>query len=187
MTVAGFNTLNTEGIDFSATYTGYTQSSAVSSTNTPDYPGPTGPFTLGQVALGTDGSSWVYVLAGGAIAAGDAVLITNTAALWTANSTTNALAVSKLGDLVGVALVAIASGSYGWIQRAGKCSTINAVASVAANALLRTTTTAGRLTGTSAAGSTVQVTGIVLTTANGGTAGAFVEGILNFPVIGSND
>ena len=87
MTVAGYNTLNTEGIDFTATYTGYNQASAVSSTNTPDYPGPTGPFVLGQVAKGIDGSEFVYVLAGGTIAAGDVLIITNTAALWTANST----------------------------------------------------------------------------------------------------
>ncbi len=187
MTVAGYNTLNTEGIDFSATYTGYAQASAVSSTNTPDYPGPTGPFVLGMVAKGIDGSEWVYVLAGGTINAGDVVIITNTAALWTANAITTILAVGKLGDLVGVALVAIASGSYGWVQRAGKCATLNVIASVAANAQLRTTNTAGRLTGTTATGSSTQLAGVVLTTANGGTAGAFVEGILNFPVISTGD
>lgn len=187
MTVAGFNTQNTEGIDFTATYTGYNQASAVSSTNTPDYPGPTGPFTLGQVAKGTDGSEYVYVLAGGAISAGDAVIITNTAALWTANSVTSTLAASKLGDLIAVALVAIASGSYGWVQRAGKCALINVVASVSANVQLKTTGTAGRLTGTIATGSTVNVNGIVLASAQGGTAGAFQEGILNFPVVAAND
>lgn len=187
MTVAGYNTLNTEGIDFTAIYTGYNQAAAVSSTNVPDYPGATGPFILGTVAKGIDGSEFVYVLAGGTIAAGDAVIITNTSALWTANSVTNTLAASKLGDLVGVAIVAITSGYYGWVQRAGKCALINAVGSSTANALMRTSTTAGRLTTTTATASSTQVSGIVLSTATNTTSGAFVEGILNFPVISTAD
>jgi hypothetical protein len=186
-TIAGFSTLSTEGIDLTATYTGYSQTSAVSSTNVPEYPGPTGPFTLGQVTKGVDGSEWVYCLAGSAISLGDVVIITNTTTLWTGNSVTSTLASSKLGDLVGVApLVAIGSGSYGWIQRSGKCSAVSVIASVTANVQLKTTTTAGRLTSTLATGATVNINGIVLATANGGAAGN-AQGILNFPVVGSND
>lgn len=183
--IAGFSTTSIEGIDLAAVYTGYAQASAQSSTNNPDYPGPTGPFQLGQVTKGTDDSEWVYVLAGGAITLGDAVIITNTGALWTATSITNALALSKLGDLVGVApLVAIGSGSYGWVQRSGKCAGVSVLASMSANAALFTSTTAGRL-GTSVASSTVAITGIVLTTANS-TGATPTQAILNFPVVGVN-
>src|SRR3954468_24639087 len=149
MAIAGFSTVGLDGVDYTATYTGYNQASAQSSTNNPDYPGPNGQFTLGQVSKGADGSEWVYVLAGSAIAIGDVVYIINTTSLWTANSITSTLAASKQGDLVAVApLVAIASGSYGWVQRAGKCAAISAAASTTANVALKTSTTAGRLTTT---------------------------------------
>lgn len=186
-TIAGFSTLSIEGIDLTATYTGYNQASAQSSTNAPEYPGPTGPFTLGQVTKGVDDSEWVYVLAGSAIAIGDVVIITNTAALWTANSITSTLASSLLGDLVAVApLVAIASGSYGWVQRAGKCAAIDVVTSTSANAQLKTTSTAGRLTSVLATGSTVNISGIIITTSKATTTGT-TPGLLNYPVVGAND
>ncbi len=186
-TIAGFSTLSTEGIDLTQTYTGYTQSSAVSSTNTPDYPGPTGQFTLGQVTKGVDGSEWVYIAAGSTIAIGDVVIITNTGVLWAAASITSTLAAAKLGDLVGVSpLVAMTSGTYGWVQRAGKCAAVSVIASVTANVALKTTTTAGRLTSTIATGATVNINGIVLATANGGAAGT-AQGILNFPVVSTGD
>ncbi len=185
--IAGFSTLSTDGIDLTQTYTGYTQTSAVSSTNTPDYPGPTGQFTLGQVTKGVDGSEWVYVLAGAAIAVGDACIIVNTTTLWTATPVTSTLAAAKLGDLVGVSpLVAIASASYGWLQRAGKCAALNCISSVTANVQLKTTTTGGRLTSTLATASTVNITGAVLATANAAATGP-AQAILNFPVIGTGD
>lgn len=184
--IAGFSTTSIEGIDLSATYTGYAQASAQSSTNNPDYPGPTGQFSLGQVTKGTDGSEWVYVLAGGAITLGDVVIITETGALWTANSITNILAQSKLGNWLGVAaLTAIASGSYGWVQRAGKSAGMSVIFSTAANTQLFTTTTAGRLTSASVAGSTVTINGAVLTTAAPTTSGP-IQADLNFPVVGVN-
>jgi len=186
-TIAGFSTLSIEGIDLTATYTGYNQSSAQSSTNNPDYPGPTGPFTLGQVTYGVDQSSWVYVLAGTAIAVGDVVIIDNTTTLWTASSITNTNAASKLGDLVAVApLVAIASGSYGWVQRAGKCAAIDVITNTSANVQLKTTSTAGRLISTITTGTTVNVNGIIITTAKATTTGT-TPGVLNYPVIGAND
>ncbi len=183
MAIAGFQTFSIEGIDLSATYTGYNQASAQSSTNNPDYPSLTGQFSLGQVAKGTDGSEWVYVLAGGAITQGDVVLITNTGSLWTANSVTNTLAASKLGDYLAVAsLSTVASGSYGWVQRSGKCAGISVIASTTANVTMYTTTTAGKLSSASVASTTSIASGIVLATA--GTT-ATVQAILNFPVVGA--
>lgn len=186
-TIAGFSTLSIEGIDLTASYTGYNQASAQSSTNNPDYPGPTGPFTLGQITKGVDESEWVYVLAGTALAIGDVVIIDNTAALWTASAITNTNAASKLGDYVAVCpLVAIASGSYGWVQRAGKCAAIDVVTNTSANVQLKTTSTAGRLISTITTGTTVNISGIIITTAKATTTGT-TPGILNYPVIGAND
>lgn len=182
-TPPGASTLSTEGIDLAATYTGYSQTSAQSSTNTPDYPSPTGPFYLGQVTKGTDGSEWVYVLAGGTITQGDVVIITNTGTLWTANSITNTLAASKLGNFLAVATyTGFTSGYYGWVQRSGKCSGISVIASTSANTQLYTTTTAGRLSSASVASTTSIAAGIVLATAN--TSG-LTQAVLNFPVVGA--
>lgn len=182
-TLPAASVLSTEGIDLAATYTGYSQTSAVSSTNSPDYPGPTGPFALGQVTKGSDGSEWIYVLAGGTITQGDVLIITNTGTLWTANSITNALAASKLGDFLAVAtLTAITSGQYGWVQRSGKCAGISVIASTAANTTLYTTTTAGRLSSASVASTTSIASGIVLSTAN---VSGTTQAILNFPVVGA--
>lgn len=182
-TPPGASTLSVEGIDLAATYTGYAQSSAVSSTNTPDYPSPTGPFYLGQVTKGTDGSEWVYVLAGSAITQGDVVIITNTGALWTADSVTNTLAASKLGSYLAAATyTGISSGYYGWVQRSGKCLGISVIASTTKNTTLYTTTTAGKLSSASVASTTSIASGIVLATA---ATTATVQAILNFPVVGA--
>jgi hypothetical protein len=187
MAIAGFSTFSIEGIDLAATYTGYVQSTAQSSTNNPDYPGPTGQFSLGQVAKGTDGSEWVYVLAGTAIAVGDTCLIVNTTTLWTASSITSTLAAAKQGDLVGVApLVAIASGSYGWVQRSGKCAAISVAAATTANVALKTSTTAGRLTTTLATAVSVQISGIVIAATGPASAGV-QQGVLNWPVVSTAD
>ncbi len=184
--IAGFSTLSTEGIDLTATYTGYNQANAQSSTNNPDYPGPTGPFTLGQVTKGVDESEWVYVLTGSALAIGDVAIITNTGALWTATAITYTLATGKVGAFVAVCpLVAMATGTYGWVQRAGKCAAIDVISSTSANAALKTTATAGHLTSIVATGSTVNISGIIITTAS--TTTGNTAGLLNYPVIGSTD
>lgn len=181
--IAGFSTIGLEGADYTATYTGYAQSSAVSSTNTPEYPGTNGQYSLGQISKGADGSEWVYVLAGSAITQGDVVIITNTGTLWTATSITNALAASKLGGWLGAQpFTAVTSGQYCWVQRAGKCAGISVIASTSANTLLYSTTTAGRLSSASVASTTSIAAGIVLTTAN---VSGLTQAILNFPVVGA--
>ncbi len=188
MAIAGFCTQSTEGADFTTVYTGYNQANAQSSTNDPATPGPNGPFALGQSAKGTDGSDWTYVLASGAIAIGDVVIINNTAALWTASSVTSTSAASKQGDLIAVApLVAFADTNYGWVQRSGKCAAISVIGSSTANLIpMRTTTTAGRITNTLATGATVQISGVTLSSAKSSTAGT-APGVLNWPTVSTAD
>ena len=124
------------------------------------------------------GKQFVYVKASSAIAQYDVVTYDETFTTTVAPvSTSN----DARGDLVGVAPVAIASGSYGWVQIYGPC-TMNVKASCAANVRLNTTATAGSLDDDGTAGA-IQVEGIYLTTARGGTDGS-AAGILNYPVQG---
>jgi|TARA_R100000995_G_scaffold66172_1_gene35009 hypothetical protein len=119
--------------------------------------------TLGAKMVGTDGSEWIYCLAGGAVAQYDCVAVTEA---MSAVPITKALA--DTGEIVGVAPVAIASGSYAWVQTSGVC-TLNVLASCAADAKLYTSATAGSLD--DASSSQTQVHGLKLTSARGGSAG----------------
>lgn len=134
-------------------------------------------FGVGDLVTDQSGNQFVYVKASSAIAQYDVVtydetFITTVAPLSTSND--------ARGDKVGVAPVAIASGSYGWVQISGP-AIANVLASCAANVRLNTTGTAGSLDddGTT---SSMQVQGIYLTaarTASNGSAAA----ILNYPWI----
>lgn len=163
-----FNTANTEGVDFTVTYT--------ISTSTPEYPGP--PFVLGQVVKGSDESEWVFVQAGGIIAIGNVVTISNA---WVANAitTTNA----SFGALVGVApIVAFASSDYGWVQRQGKCNAIGVATAAAPNVQLATTATAGVIDDSTAT-ATKDLSGIIITATNNAGSASTIAGTLNFPVV----
>lgn len=132
----------------------------------------------GQMFRDKSGNEWVYVKASSAIAQYDVVTYdetfnTTVAPLGTAND--------ARGDKVGVPSVAIASGSYGWLQVWGPC-TMNVLASCAANVRLNTTATAGSLDDDGTTGA-MQVEGIYLTTARGGTNGS-AAGVLSYPIIG---
>lgn len=166
-----------EGVNFNTTYTAYDQTAATSSTNSPDNPGP--PFTVGTVAAGTGESYWIFVKASAAIAAGDVCQITTATSAATGITTTNGL----LGDLVGVAQVAIASGSYGWLQRAGSCQNITVIAATAPNVALYTSATAGAIDDATTTGVKL-ISGIIIT-ATSGAATAAVAGTLNWPVVGA--
>lgn len=126
------------------------------------------PAAVGQrFETGYNGKAYVFVKASSAIAAGDVCTIdttsnTTVAPLGTAND--------ARGNRCGVATVAIASGSYGWLQVYGPHAAINVLASCAANVRLNTTGTAGSLDDDGTA-TTMQVQGIYLTTARGGTNG----------------
>jgi hypothetical protein len=178
MTTYQFNTANTEGVNFSQTYTAYAQTSVSSATNSPDNPGP--PFQVGQTVKGTGDSDFVFVSASAAIAAGDACLISST---FTAAGITTATA--TYGSLVGVAVVAIASGAYGWLQRAGRVTPtgINVLDAAAPNVALATTTTAGLLDDITTTGKTI--TGAKITATNNAGSNATIAAMLNYPVVGA--
>jgi len=170
-------TTPTEGVNFNATYTAYDQTAAISATNLPENPGP--PFTVGTTVKGTGESEWIFVKASSAIAAGDACQITSLTALAAPITTTNGL----LGNMVGWAQVAIASGAYGWLQRAGACQNITVLASAAPNVLLYTTATGGAIDDATTTGVKL-ISGVIITATNG-AATAAVAGTLNFPVVGA--
>jgi len=132
-------------------------------------------FGLGDRSTDQDGKDWVFVQASGAIAQYDVVFLSAAYAASSLSTSNDAR-----GNLVAVAPIAFADTEYGWVQIKGPC-TMNVKASCAANARLDTTATAGSLDDDGTAGS-MQVQGIYLTTARGGTDGS-APGILNFPYI----
>jgi len=156
------------GIAFDKTFTARERS--------PRFP----PFRLGQRMEGEDGKEYVYVQADGAITGagyvavidenGQAAMATNTTAVY--------------GQQIGVASVAFADDEYGWLQVFGTAN-IRVAASCAANVPITSTTTGGQLDDAAGAG-TKTITGAVLTTANGGTAGT-AEGVLTYPTVGATN
>lgn len=175
MTTTIFPTTPTEGVNFNTTYTAYDQTAAITSTNTPDNPGP--PFSVGTVIKGLGDSEFVFVKAGATINLGDCCIITSTTQL--ANPITTTLAL--LGVEVGFAQVAIANGSYGWLQRNGACANINVAASCVQNVQLAATATAGVLDDAVTTG-LKNINGVVITTTV--TGAATTAGTLNQPVVG---
>ena len=161
-----------EGVDFTAAYT--------VSTSVPEYPG--AGMQVGTRVNAGNGGQWIFVVAGGSITANDIAVI-STASTFTATALSNTTAKGFLGKLVGKAGATVTSGQYFWLQVAGYAASVNAATSSAANTVLGSTTTAGRL-GAASAGNSAKVTGLVLVaTAASNTAAA----ILNFPAIGTDD
>lgn len=97
-------------------------------------------FGLGDAGETHEGNKYVWVKAGtGGVGANDAVAIDEAyTALKLEDDYANA------GHKVGVAPVAIAASSYGWVQVRGVCS-LNVAGAYAADASLYTTSTAGTL------------------------------------------
>jgi hypothetical protein len=132
-------------------------------------------FSPGDVVTGHDGKEFIYVSASAAVSAG------NVCAISTTHTAAGATSSTTIGTRLGVAPVAIANGSYGWLQIYGVCPAIQVSASASAGADLFLTATAGQLNSGGTAG-TDDVDGITLTTANGGSAGT-QPGVLNYPVV----
>ncbi len=119
-------------------------------------------FEAGQETVGTDGSVWLYCLASAAIDVGDVLSITSATSAATPITTTNA----SFGNQVGVAIVAIASGSYGWVQRAGYCETgINVAYACAHHVQLATTAVDGYVDDAVTTG-TKNISGLIITATN---------------------
>ncbi len=182
MTTYAYNTANTEGVNFNETWTVYDQTAASSATNSPSDPGPR--VTPGTTVKGTADSDFVCVKASAAIAAGDVCLIATdyqAAGVTTTNAT--------LGNLIGVAVVAIASGSYGWLQRAGYVNPtgVAVLGACAPNVQLATTATAGSLDDAVTTG-LKNITGIIVTVTNTLTSTSAAKlGVLNYPVVGTTN
>jgi len=138
-------------------------------------------FGLGDRYTAGDGKEYVFVLAGvgGFTGAGYVGIIDEAYGAVMADTTSSA---SAFGDLVGVAVAAIAASSYGWLQVKGP-TTILANALCAGNVRLNTTGTAGRLDDDGTASSEV-VLNCALTATVGGAA-AVTAAILNYPSIGA--
>lgn len=132
-------------------------------------------FSAGDQFHSHDAKIYVFVKTSAAVTQYDAVTYDETYTTVVAPvSTSN----DAGGDKVGVAQVAIASGSWGWIQIYGP-ATVNALASCAANVRLNTTGTAGNLDDDGTAGS-FAIDGLVLTAARGGSAPTAC--MLNYPM-----
>jgi hypothetical protein len=178
MSTAAYITTPSEGVNFNTTYTAYDQTAAITATNTPDNPGP--PFSIGTYMRGTNESEFVFIKASAAISLGHVCVMDSA---YNAQPITTALAL--LGKLVGVAVVAIASGSYGWIQRAGTVDGgILAVANTQPNVGILATTTAGVVDDVTTTGNK-NITGMILNATNGTTTTSVGVGILNYPVVGT--
>lgn len=123
-------------------------------------------FGVGDRLATGDGKEYVFCLSGSTIAAQDVVYWVPGTFTASTLSTSN----DARGNNVGVANVAVTSGDYFWAQVVGS-TTANVLASAAANVRLNTTATAGKLDDDGTAGS-MQVQGIYLTSANGGSTAA---------------
>lgn len=71
-------------------------------------------FKPGDVSIDNCGGKWMFVKAGSAIAQYDLVYVTG-AAIPIAASATSTLLTTTASYFIGIAQVAIASGSYGWV------------------------------------------------------------------------
>jgi len=128
---------------------------------------------VGTRMVGIDSAEWLYITAGSAIAQYDAVTVTEA---FSGVPATKALIDDH--HIFAVAPAAISSGEYGWVQLTG-VTTINVLASCAADTQLFSTATAGSLDDAST--SQTAVNGIVLTTARSGTAGS-APGLMTWPM-----
>jgi hypothetical protein len=133
------------------------------------------PFAVGQMTVGTDGSEWTFVLATANIAQYDWVGVDED---YDAAPLTKAMADD--GWIIGVAQVAIASGSYGWVCTKGANVSGNVAASTAADSALYTSSVAGTLKYTGSLTLQTKIDGVVAVTAKNTVAGA-TEVLLTWP------
>ena len=167
-----YNTTPLEGINTLLTYTAYDQTAAISSTNSPDNPGP--PFKIGTTADTVNGGAFMFVKASAAINQYDFVGILTT---FNASQLTSVTAAGA--PIVGIAQVAIASGAYGWVCLRGGAVSGNVALSTAVGVALYPTTVPGFLSATTLV---AKVDGVVCTTSRGTTAGSTAV-LASYPTI----
>ena len=167
-----FGTLNQLGVD--VTTAGYDQpyTATASNPSNPEYPA--APFAVGQVINLSQGGAAIYAqtAAATAITQGDFCYITS--AMLAAGLTSTIAATAGQAAILGVAMATLTTGQFGWFQTRGNCPAgVNVVNGVAANTVLHTSATAGRLTGTAVTGTSYPINNIMTVTTSGGTAGAY--------------
>jgi len=202
--MAIYSTTHQQGIDINALF-------YLDPVNAPEYPAP--PFQPGELAWGTEGSEWVYVMASltSTILPGYGLLITSSIApgynLQQAFGT-GLWSVAPIGSVTTIPysqLVAIAGGSTGlltilpptgsqtgvwfWAQRAGNVPNLafgpQAGATGTINVPLHSSpTVSGGVFNTVAAAGTYLIQGLAFTNATATVAGPN-SGIANYPSVGS--
>ena len=123
-------------------------------------------FSVGDTYVDNAGNGYTFIVAGGAITGAGFVVRFGVDFSATMISTAN----DARGDRVGVALGAIASGEFAWVQTSGVFANVQVLASCAANARLNTTATAGALDDDGTVGA-FAIDHIVLTTARAASQG----------------
>ena len=142
-TAPDFSIQSLEGINFTLTYTAYDQTAAISSTNSPDNPGP--PFAVGTHAFGTDGTEYIFVKATSAVEQYSAVAISTTSGVVPLT-----LALLRTLTDYGFAQVAIALNAYGWVAIRGQgIGVLARIGSLAGVPCYISNISAGRITTTS--------------------------------------
>lgn len=169
MTTTLFATDSILGVDFNEVYT------APDGTDDGYLTGDQPPFDVGTRIKGSDGSEWLYVHAAEAITGQGYVCVIDESFEATLADTSN----EPYGDICGVPAVAAADDDYFWVQVLGPC-VVRVAASANPNVDLVPTATGGELDDGVTTGKYVR--GLVLTTANGGSAGT-AAAMLNYPVI----
>lgn len=179
MSTSQFVTTPLEGLNPNQTYTAYDQTAAISATNSPDNPGP--PVAVGTVVMATGDSAFVFVKASANIAAGDACII---AADGTAAGVTTTTATGSLQKQVGVAVVAITSGQYGWLQRLGLSTPTGQRVADGCTPYTRLTTTANAgVLDDALTTALVYIDGIVVNATNAAGSTVAKVATLNWPVV----
>ena len=135
----------------------YANSSQIG-TNLGNSDGATALFGLNSVTLGSQGSEWIYVCAGSALATGTAVTINSSGTA----SLLNGSNVSTLGTTIAFAQGTFAASDFGWVARRGNGIYVLVSSVSTVDARLYNSDTSGTLTTTSA---TCTLAGISLITA----------------------
>ena len=174
-------TQSIEGVNFSAIYTAYDQTAAISSTNSPDNPGP--PFAVGTVMNATDGSIWMFAKASGGINQYDVVMIDPTflSAKQIVGGATPEAPKMRIGFYQNA--TALVANNYAWFMQSG-VPTINVLGSCVKNVQLYTTNTSGALDDAATTASQFPIRSVYLTTTISSTTASFNTAQASFPTIG---
>jgi hypothetical protein len=176
-----FVTQSIEGVNLSLLYTAYDQTAAITSTNSPDNPGPQ--FAVGTEVVATDGSIWLFVKFTGGVNQYDVVMVdpaTGGAAQILGGGA--AECTKKRVGFYQNSTAAVAN-NYGWVMVSG-VPTINVLGSCAKALQLYTTDTSGKLDDAIATGSQYPVRNVFLTTTISSTTASFNTAQAAYPTIG---